>query len=297
MKFGVLGFSYAGFDHFARAIEQAGHYTANLGDNAQTIASRHVYRSLGVRDDEMLLIDRDTLCDYGGPPAFLLMNGVFLERSLPTPPQITPLFVGFNAPEAVVRKHRDWLKMHEPIGCRDTHTSDLLQSLQVDAFPSGCVTMALPSRTRAPESGRLLVVYGAGAGALPMPVLRHIPADMLESADFIHHRLPFGELPLSQETCSWAERLEFDILRRYRDEAALVLTPLLHVASPCVAMRVPVVVCRRDLDPRFSLLRQLMPIYTPDRIANINWRPGVIDVSAYATAIVDRIRTLLQRSE
>jgi Polysaccharide pyruvyl transferase len=294
MKFGVLGFSYAGFDHFARAIEHAGHYTANLGDNAQTIGARHIYRTLGVRDEDMILIDRDTLCDYAGPPAFLLMNGVFLERSLPTPPQITPLFVGFNASEAVIRKHRSWLKEHEPIGCRDTHTADLLRNMRVDAFTCGCVTMALPPRTRAPESGRLLVVYGAGAGALPMSVLRHVPPELLGGAELIHHRLPSSELPLSPETCAWVERLELDILQRYRDEAALVLTPLLHVASPCLAMQVPVVVCRIDLDSRFSLLRQLMPIYTPDRLSEINWRPKIIDASAYANAIIGRVQALLK---
>ena len=293
MKFGVLGFSYSGFDHFAYAIKRGGYYTANLGDNAQTIAARHVYRTLGVRDEDMILIDRDTLGGYAGPPAFLIMNGVFLERNLPTPPQIKPLFVGFNASEAVIRKHRDWLKLHEPIGCRDSHTADLLRNERVEAFTSGCVTMALPLRTSVPELGRLLVVYGTGAGALPMQVLRHVPPELLSSAELIYHRLPSSEYPLSPETCTWVERLELEILRRYRDEAALVLTPLLHVASPCLAMQIPVVVCRIDLDSRFSLLRQLMPIYTPDRLGEINWRPQIVNVLFYANAIIGRVRTLL----
>ena len=290
MKFGVLGFSYAGFEHFSRALEDTGHYTANLGDNAQTIASRHVYRTLGVRDEDIILIDRDTLTQYAGPPAHLIMNGVFLEDSLPTPPQIAPIFVGFNAPESVIKKHRDWLKKHEPIGCRDAHTTSLLQAMGVNAFTSGCVTMALPARTHGPEARRLLVVYGARAGALPMSVLRHIPTDMLGNAEFVHHRLPCGELPLPPEMCAWAERLEADILRRYRDEAALVLTPLLHVASPCLAMQVPVIVCRYDLDPRFSLLQQIMPIYTPDRIDEIDWHPPIIDISGYANAIIQSVK-------
>lgn len=287
MKFGVLGFSYNGFNTFSADLADRGSYSINLGDNAQSIAARHVYRQLGVDDADMATLDRDTLTSYDGPPATLIMNGVFWAHHLPTPPQVRPIFVGFrvNHP-AAIRQHRDWLAAHQPIGCRDPATAAWLTKVGIEAFVTGCITMCLPPRPAAPQDGKLFVVFGEKAGHLPAEILQAIPDHLLRRTEYIAHRLPVFQYPLSTQAMMQVEQYEHSILNRYRDEAALVVTSLLHVASPCLGLNVPVVLCRKDRDARFGLLETKIPLYTPDCVREVDWVPSIPDVRPDAARIV-----------
>lgn len=76
-----------------------------------------------------------------------------------------------------------------------------------------------------------------------------------------------------------AERYEAALQQYFMREASLILTPLHHVAAPCMAMGIPVVIFRRDRDERFSFLEELAPVYIPGDEARIDWRPPKIDIS------------------
>jgi hypothetical protein len=185
MKFGILTFGYNNFSWFEDHLRRFGHYTINLGDNAQSIAIRHVYRTLGIPDDETVLINRDALPSYDGERAILIMNGVFLNWSFPLPPSIHPIFVGFHTPENVIQQNVETFKRHEPIGCRDSATTELMRSHGVQAFTTGCLTLTLPPRAESPPAPKMFVVYGANGGGFPSQVLKHIPAHLSDSAEFI----------------------------------------------------------------------------------------------------------------
>ena len=45
MLYGVIGFSYDNFAHTRRVFARTGVHSANLGDNMQTLAVRHLYRT------------------------------------------------------------------------------------------------------------------------------------------------------------------------------------------------------------------------------------------------------------
>ncbi|CAN5376591.1 hypothetical protein BH10PSE1_BH10PSE1_11220 [soil metagenome] len=293
MNVAALGFGYAGFDHFEEALERTGFYTSNLGDNAQTIAARKLFERLGFPASRIGTVDRDTLPAYSGPPTALLMNGVFLTWTLPAPPHITPIFLGFMAHEDVIVMHLDWLGGHAPIGCRDPTTAEIFMRHGVEAFVSGCVTLTLQPRTETPPHEKLLVVYGSGAGDLPATVLKHIPHHLLDVAEFIPHRLQEHEYPLSSAKQAFNERYEAHLLDRYRNEASVVLTPLLHVASPCLAMRVPVVLCRKDRDSRFGQISEHLTLHMPDDVGQIDWRGAAPDIEPIARAYTERVRARL----
>ena len=293
MQFGVLDFSYATFDHFDEAMRVAGSYSVNLGDYAQTIAARQAYAQLGVPADRIIPIDRDTLNHYRGGAAVLLMNGNFHEHSLPASDAIRPLFAGFSAFDATFARHHAWLKRFEPIGCRDPHTARLAQSYGIEATTTGCVTLTLPRREQDPSYPKLFVVYGSYAGTLPASVIKHIPDALADVAEFVFHRAPAYEHPLPAASRRGFESYEAQLLRRLRDEATLVLTPLHHVAAPCIAMGIPVVICRKDHDPRFSLLSELTPIYTPDAVHRIDWAPKPIDVTEPRRRYLSTVNELL----
>lgn len=295
MKYGVLGFSYSGFDHFAKSVVDSGFYTSNLGDNAQTVASRNAWRSIGVSDDDMIKIDRDTLSTYDGPQAYLLMNGVFTHKNLPTPASITPIFLGFNADPNTIAQHADWLRTFAPIGCRDHNTARICQQNGIYAFVTGCVTMTFPPRATTPENGRLFIVTG-WADFMPLSILRHLPEHMFENAEFIHHRHVEGRFPLPAQDQDLNENYERHLIQRYANEASLVITPLLHVATPCLAMQVPVIVCRTNYDARFDYLEKFIPIHLPEKFTEVNWSPPTIDMSLHATNYIHCLRSHANRA-
>lgn len=296
MTFGILEFSYAGATKSIDMVQRDGFYTANLGDNAQTIAARLLLERLGVPSAAILRVDRDSLPIYDGPPVALIMNGVFYDRNFPVPDTVTPIFIGFCTKSAeLIARHRDWFVAHGPVGCRDFATAALMRDAGIDAFVTGCITMTLPRREAPPKRRRLLIVHGAGSGLLPPAVLKHVPARLMDRAEFIYHRLPCREIPLSAASRQWIEGYEEHLLRRYREEAALVLTSLLHVASPCLGMGVPVILCRRDRDSRFGFLQQLIPVHTPDEVERIKWTPAALDLTDTADALTAALTNAMAR--
>lgn len=117
----------------------------NIGDYIQALASLQYYPHLDG------FIDRDTeLKKYDGEPCKMIMNGWYMHDPQNWPPsdKIEPLFVAFHlnilakkeltAPESIT-----YLKKHEPIGCRDLKTLNLLREFGVEAYFSGCMTLTL----------------------------------------------------------------------------------------------------------------------------------------------------------
>jgi hypothetical protein len=290
IKCGILTFGYGESAFFQESFNKKGYYSLNLGDNAQSIATKHAYTELGFSQDLFVPINRDTLSNYRGERAYLIMNGVFYSYSFPLPPTIVPIFVGFRADESVIREHAEILRRFQPIGCRDDATTSLIGSLGIQAQTTGCLTLTLPKRSVSPTAPRLLVVYGTLKGRLPPSVLRYVPADLAEATEFIFHRLPLTNFPPTAQQCAEAEKYEQALLDHFRDEATLILTPLHHVASPCMAMGIPVIVCRQKPDPRFSFLERFLPIYLPSDFKRIDWNPPPVNLASVRQNLLDWTR-------
>ncbi|MFO0876913.1 MAG: polysaccharide pyruvyl transferase family protein [Gemmataceae bacterium] len=284
MRFGVITFSYSGshFAPFPTSLERSGYYSVNLGDNAQTIASRLALTQQGISPDSILVLDRDSLARYNREPVAVVMNGVFLPHCFPLPPAIRPLFVGFNAGEEVISRNRDYFKHLEPIGCREPATAERLRRVGVAAHVTGCLTLSFPQRTTPSGEGKVFVVYGSGAGQFPSECLAHAPRQLFHRMEFVHHRLPIFHYPLTEQDCLKVERFENAIMDQLAAEARLVITPLHHVAAPCLARGIPTIVVRHFADDRFGFLEQFVPIYTPNRFHQINWNPNVPDLRVVA---------------
>lgn len=294
MFFGVMGFSYAGFGGARSAMTERGAYSANLGDNMQSLAVRHLYQTLGIPKDRILRVDRDSLAAYDGPPVVLPMNGCFYDWHFPLSPQIIPLFIGFQARRAAVEAIKQYLFGQGVIGCRDEHTASLLRAEGLQADVSGCLTFSLPERKTAPKQGRVLIVHGSGSGALPGVALKKMPRHLLMRADFISQRREVLGWPLTPVQMDEQERVASALLRDYHTTARMVITPLHHVAAPCMAAGIPVVVIRRDWDERFSFMDKLVPIHLEPFFDNINWSPEPVDLTDLKTAQLERLRSLLK---
>lgn len=116
----------------------------NIGDYVQALASSQFYPQIDG------FVERDELSLYDGESCKMIMNGWYMAKPENWPPsdKIDPLFVAFHinskAKDKMLQpKSIDYLKHHEPIGCRDTYTRDLLKEKGVDAYFSGCMTLTL----------------------------------------------------------------------------------------------------------------------------------------------------------
>lgn len=152
----------------------------NIGDHIQTLASiGHVVRHQNLRfhgdpkivafmqqmqrrvpgsrrvesaaaDIDVLTVERDSSTYQEFPENTWLvefgwhMHGIFgLDvYDLPLHRNLNPIFVSFhcNKRELLTPEALEYLRAHGPIGCRDWTTVDLLLSLEVPAFFSGCLT-------------------------------------------------------------------------------------------------------------------------------------------------------------
>ena len=118
--------------------------TNNIGDYIQTLA---VIKLIG---KEYKILDRESLNSYNDEPRKVIINGWFMEKPLNFPPSsnIKPLFISFHinpdiASDFLNSNTVSYLKEHQPIGCRDTFTQELLEKHSIKTFFSSCVTLTL----------------------------------------------------------------------------------------------------------------------------------------------------------
>jgi len=116
----------------------------NIGDYIQSIAARQFLPSVD------LYLNREELNKHLVEKVKLIMNGWYMHNPQNWPPteDIEPLFAAFHMnklaeKEMLSARGIDYLKRHEPIGCRDRYTVNLLKSKGIDAYFSGCMTLTL----------------------------------------------------------------------------------------------------------------------------------------------------------
>jgi hypothetical protein len=294
VKFGVVDYRYNHARKFKRHLTKKGEYSINVGDCVQSLTVRRLLQSSGIPEEAILSVNRDALPSYKGPAVKLVMNGCFYSHCFPIPKHVEPIFIGFNtSDEAMVRKHKKFFRQHEPIGCRDVETTALLTRHGIRAFTSGCLTMTLPTRSKSPTPGKVFIVGGAASGILPDTLLDQVPEGLRDGSIRLTQRMPMRVFPMGDMEVHQAESVAEDFLHRYRDEARLVITPLLHAASPCLGMGIPVVLARIDQNSRFSAIRKIIPVHTPENFSQINWDPEVADVSELKSALCQLVRKRL----
>ena len=163
-----------------------------------------------------------------------------VRHDFPFDARIRPLYVSFHvnrrtilSPEAI-----EHLRAHGPIGCRDWSTVDLLLSLDVPAFFSGCLTTTVrfvkPSDLPTPGPDAPVVYVDAEPPAGATKVLNERP-----------------EVALAGLEANLREAL--DILDGYATGAASIVTKRLHAYLPARALGRPVDFCPSNLaDTRFN---------------------------------------------
>lgn len=251
MKYGLL--SYAENRRFF-----------NIGDYIQSLAAKQFLPQV----DQLL--NREALAEYSGESIKLIMNGWFTHNAtnwVPSSP-IDPLFVSFHvnnsaAPGMLDITGVEYLKRHEPIGCRDQYTVGVLRSKGIDAYFTGCLTLTLdsyrvadsergddvyivdplygyPTRRKVTYDHRSFVRSALNGDVFKIGRRRKhlknlIDRDLLASAVYINQE-PRANMYSDAQKFSMAE----DLLHMYA-RARLVITSRIHCALPCLALGTPVI--------------------------------------------------------
>lgn len=269
--FAYLKYSYNTFVWFDEELKKKKVYTVNLGDNIQALSIKNLYEKLKLK--KITSIDRDTIPNYKGTKVNLLTNAVFYNGNFVFSNNIHYIFLGFNTPDrTLIIQNKDKLKSYEPIGCRDCSSAQLLREYGIASYVTGCYSIMWPRRQKSEKQKKVFFV------GVSDELKKYIPSYLLKNAEFIIQRDEAYDYPLTEKEMEEKEEKALKLLERYRNEAKLVVTPLLHCASPCLGMGIPVILARDEYDDRFSAIKKLTPLYLKENYNQINWEPDVIDL-------------------
>jgi len=261
MKFANIDADSFGFHNGSPTSEYL-----NFGDHIQVLAIDNLYRFMGIPREKIVRLSYYDLQSYSGEklilPVNLLVNLAPLPSGVLFSPDIIPVFLGacfFNEiPQNAIAALKKWT----PIGCRDEVTYRYLCEHKVESYLAGCLTAALPEReTYSPSK-----VYLVDA---PKDVFPFIPSayksNIVECSNVY-----YGKFDTSKNSPT---QYAIHLYRQLAQEAKLVVTSRLHVASPCIAMGIPVIICLEQMVASFAWIEKYVPIYLKSDYANINWAP------------------------
>lgn len=276
MRIGVIA-----YDRKPLALD--GRDVQNIGDIIQMFSAVYLLRSWGI-EDELEYISRYYVKEYNGEYVLALFN-CFNElasqlhtgaNTFPISEKIIPVYMSFHlhnryfSPEIY-----NGFKKYEPIGCRDEETMRNFREKGIKSYLSGCITALLPKREKKDTQTKIICVD------IPESLKKYIPKKYESQLEYMSHIYPIrrteGEAYTTEEESKAIVKYTEERLRYYRDSAALVITSRLHVASPCMAMGIPVILAAENFDGRFAWIDKYLPLYTPEQFENIDWDPQTVE--------------------
>jgi hypothetical protein len=250
-------------DNYALMVYDFSHFTndVNIGDYIQSIAAKQFLPKIDAYIEREYLdkaLDKNYKC---------IMNGWYMHgKHWPPNDKIIPLFISFHINSQAEKtllsaKSIDYLKKHEPIGCRDQRTMEILQKNGVKSYFSACLTLTLgktyfseektneiifvdpyidnnifirPTRFIRGKLG-LTMEYNGLKKKIKSKFSDILPEYALSDFSIISPNIIRGTKG-HDELFAIADAL----LLRY-SKARLVITSKIHCAMPCIAMGTPVI--------------------------------------------------------
>lgn len=277
------------------------HHSDNLGDYIQTLAAE------GYLSGDIARFDRDSLHQDPEDEYKLLVNGWFMEKpqNWPPHPKFKPLFVSFHLNPTAEKQMLNsegvaYLKKHQPIGCRDSHTLKRLQSKGIEAYFSACLTLGLTQpqgSTKRSKSAPILVLSPFERLAIMGKPLDSNSKGILQVLKAVYNRYRFRKA--QQRLDAFLSVIEKEVV--YKSQivadkkntnttlfqlaqsqlesiaaARLVITSRIHTALPAVALGTPVVFLTDGLEhpnqkSRLEGMTSFFPCITSKELKSLQW--------------------------
>ncbi|MGC6388416.1 polysaccharide pyruvyl transferase family protein [Ewingella sp. S1.OA.A_B6] len=233
----------------------------NLGDYVQSTAAKQFLPEVNHH------VTREGMHLYNDESIKMIMNAWYMANPENFPPsnKIDPLYVSVHLNSSIIdRIFRpeviEHFKKHQPIGCRDNHTRDLLRAKGVDAYYSGCMTLTLGHTYKRKNISDEVIFADIMHDSLSMKQLlkqplrlgkrilngrikelsikrevlqKYFDEDVLNRAVYIDQMVPYINADIGFEMA--------DTYLKRLSSARFVVTSRIHTALPCLAMGTPVI--------------------------------------------------------
>ena len=212
----------------------------NIGDETQSIAAMRFLPHI----DYYIHRERtDQFKSENNEKVKMIMNAWWMWSKTHFPPSedIDPLFVSFHLRQAIrdkflTEKVIKYFKKHEPIGCRDTGTMELLRTNGIEAYFSGCLTLTLlPNENMRKMEKREYILCV------------DVPEELQREIEKRAKKPVYNITRMLSPAFTSVQR--FDVakyLLYIYHNASCVITPRLHVALPCIAFQTPLCLIKSD---------------------------------------------------
>ena len=245
----------------------------NIGDYIQTKAVLDL-----VGFNNIKILDRENLDKYDDNVIQTIINGWFMESPENWPPseKIKPLFISFHLNPSIEKEllkdeSIKYFKSHEPIGCRDIYTRDILLEKGVNAYYSSCITTTIDRNNYLKSKTQAEGIIVIGAFDRLKPTLDYKSSVKLLISIF---KYPFKKIGYSLKLSKFNRHLNnqnFKI-KRYSQltkrpikshneglnlasemlekiaESEVMITSRIHAALPALAMGLKVIFIDQGLD-------------------------------------------------
>ena len=245
----------------------------NIGDYVQTKAVIDLVGSKNIK-----ILDRESLDKYNDNIIQTIINGWFMESPENWPPseKIKPLFISFHInPSIETELLKDesikYFKSHEPVGCRDIYTRDILLEKGVNAYYSSCITTTVDRKNYLKSKTQAEGIIVIGAFDRLKPTLDYKSSVKLLLSIF---KYPFKKIDYTLKLSKFNRHLKnqnFKI-KRYSQlnkrpikshnegltlasemlekiaESEVMITSRIHAALPALAMGLKVIFIDQGLD-------------------------------------------------
>lgn len=277
MKYGILNHNNNSLAFFTN-IEEA---VVNIGDYVQSYGVENAYQKIGIKENEIVYCEKHALNNYYFyEKVLLVMNNVYSGygvngalNSFPTPEWVIPVFIGFNChDEAVIAENKLYFKKWQPIGCRDEKTKEIVKKFGIEAYLTGCSSILFDKRQCFPKEPKIYFVD------VSENLMEMLPEEYLKKSICMSHNLKVVEYLQNANDSMYFYALGKKILEEYRSNASLVITSKLHCAAPCMAMGIPVILAKDNIDFRFGWLDKFIPLYSKEHYNEINWNGTIAEV-------------------
>ncbi|WP_312701296.1 polysaccharide pyruvyl transferase family protein [Sedimentibacter sp.] len=262
---------YANYKFYAKGVN-------NIGDNMQLIVIDSIYEQMGVSNEDIIYIDKNELSTYTGEYVILPVTMPLVDYTEGGicgrfSDHIIPVFIGLTLiKDTLLPQEVEYYHQYEPIGCRDERTMNILRKYGIIAYLHGCITATLPKRDIDGKTFDKIFIVDVDS-----EMISYIPKEILNKAEFLTH---------SHEDLNDPKDTMKEYYNRYKNEAKLVITKLLHCSVPCIAAGIPVIIMREQISFRFGWLEKLIPVYERSDFSHIDWNPEPIEYEEHKARVL-----------
>ena len=223
--------------------------TENIGDDVQSyVATKYLPRIDYIIDRE----DVSSFIPNEKEYVATIMNAWWMNKKFNWPPSpyiypkmISMHFTHYDTVYHIDQRHittgfgKQYMKEHEPIGCRDSYSKNILQENGIKSYFSGCMTLTLNQFENVEKEDYILLVDVTDA------VYEKVKTLTKKSIKRITNNRDSKEY----SNLDWKTRIQYveDYLKTIQ-KASVVITPRLHCALPSLALQTPVLLIDYSLN-------------------------------------------------